>query len=79
MAERKFTDLELERSLSDDLPARRAAELERDATQADRARLAELRAEHEGFLRATDVDAEVAAIQRRIAREIGRASCRERV
>jgi hypothetical protein len=68
MADRKFTDLELERSLADDLHPARAAALATDATDADRARLGELRAEHEAFLRETDVEAEVAAIHRRAAR-----------
>jgi len=44
MADRRFTDVELERSLAGDLPAARAQLVERDATDADRARLAELRA-----------------------------------
>jgi hypothetical protein len=66
MADRRFTDLELERQLAGDLPADRAFEAQ--ATDADRARLAELRAEHEGFLRSVDVDNEVKRIQQRVAR-----------
>jgi hypothetical protein len=64
MAERKFVDLELERHLAGEL----RRDFEREASEADRARLAELRAEHEAFLRETDVAAEVAAIHRRAAR-----------
>ncbi len=64
MAERKFVDLELERHLAGEL----RRDFEREASDADRARLAELRAEHETFLRETDVAAEVAAIHRRAAR-----------
>jgi hypothetical protein len=64
MAERKLTDLELERELAGDLPAARIAE----ATDADRARLAELRAESEAFLRSVDVDMEVRRIQQRVER-----------
>lgn len=66
MADRRFTDLELERQLAGDLPADRA--FETTATDADRARLAELRAEHEAFLRGIDVDLEVRRIQQRVAR-----------
>jgi hypothetical protein len=62
--DRKLTDLELERELAGDLPAARMAE----ATGADRARLAELRAEGEAFLRSVDVDMEVKRIQQRVAR-----------
>jgi len=61
---RKLTDLELERELAGDLPAARMAE----ATQADRARLGELRAESEAFLRSVDVDMEVKRIQQRVER-----------
>lgn len=66
MADRRFTDLELERQLAGDLPADRA--FETTATDADRARLAELRAEHEAFMRSVDVDNEVRRIQQRVAR-----------
>lgn len=64
MADRKLTDLELERELAGDLPAARMAE----ATDADRARLGELRAESEAFLRSVDVDMEVKRIQQRVER-----------
>ena len=66
MADRRFTDLELERQLAGDLPAERG--FDTTATDADRARLAELRAEHEAFLRTVDVDNEVRRIQQRVAR-----------
>lgn len=66
MAERKFTDLELERQLAGDLPGDRG--FDTSATDADRARLAELRGEHEAFLRSVDVDNEVKRIQQRVAR-----------
>lgn len=64
MAERKLTDLELERHLAGDLPEARFAE----ATDADRARLGELRAEAEVFLRSVDVDMEVKRIHQRVER-----------
>lgn len=64
MADRKLTDIELERELAGDLPAARMAE----ATDADRARLGELRAESEAFLRSVDVDMEVKRIQQRVER-----------
>jgi hypothetical protein len=64
VADRKLTDLELERELAGDLPAARMAE----ATDADRARLGELRAESEAFLRSVDVDMEVKRIQQRVER-----------
>jgi hypothetical protein len=66
MADRRFTDLELERQLAGALPATRG--FDEQATDADRARLAELRAEHEAFLRSVDVDNEVLRIQQRVAR-----------
>jgi hypothetical protein len=66
MADRRFTDVELERELAGDLPATR--DFARQAPDADRARLAELRAEHEAFLRSVDVDMEVKRIQQRVAR-----------
>jgi hypothetical protein len=59
MAERKFTDLELERALAGEI------DLAHRATDADRSRLEELRTEHAAFLSSVDVDAEVKAIQRR--------------
>jgi hypothetical protein len=64
MAERKLTDIELERHLAGDLPAARFSE----ATQADQARLGELRAEAEAFLRSVDVDLEVKRIHQRVER-----------
>ncbi|MDX2092479.1 MAG: DUF4384 domain-containing protein [Kofleriaceae bacterium] len=66
MAERTFTDLELERFLAGDLPAARAAELDAKATAADRTRLDELRAEHQAFLAEVDVGAEVRAIGKKL-------------
>lgn len=66
MADRAFTDLELERLIAEDLPAARIAELESKATTADRARLDELRAENQAFLADVDVAAEVRAIGRRM-------------
>ena len=66
MAERRFTDLELERELAGDLPSERG--FAEHATEADRARLAELAGEHEAFLRGIDVDAEVRRIEQRVAR-----------
>jgi hypothetical protein len=66
MAERRFTDVELERQLAGDLPAARG--FDQHATDGDRARLAELRAEHEAFLRSVDVDMEVKRIQQRALR-----------
>jgi hypothetical protein len=65
---RKYTDVELERAIVGDLPADRAAAIERDATAADRARLAELRAEHAAFVGGIDVDAQVRRIEQRVAR-----------
>src|SRR5262245_20290716 len=67
MAERAFTDLELERLIAGDLPAARAAELEAKATTTDRARLEELRAEHRTYLADVDVAAEVRAIGKKLA------------
>lgn len=66
MAERAFTDLELERLLADDLPAERVRDLEERSTDADRARLAELRAEREAYLGSVDVAAEVRAIGKKL-------------
>ena len=64
MADRALTDLELERWLAGALPDERT----RRASAADRARLEELRAEHAALLAGSDVAAEVAAIERRVAR-----------
>jgi len=64
MAERKLTDIELERHLAGDLPDARFSE----ATQADHARLGELRAEAEAFMRSVDVDMEVKRIHQRALR-----------
>lgn len=64
MAERKLTDVELERHLAGDLPDARFAE----ATDADRARLGELRSEAEAFMRSVDVDLEVKRIHQRVER-----------
>ena len=63
-ADRKLTDLELERHLAGDLPEPRFAL----ATDGDRARLGELRAEGEAFLRTVDVDMEVKRIHQRVER-----------
>lgn len=63
MAERAFTDLELERVLAGDLPE---SELDGKATAADRAQLDALRAENQAFLSTVDVDAEVRAIGRKL-------------
>lgn len=60
--ERKLTDVELERHLAGDLSAARYAE----ATDADRARLVELQAEADAFLRSVDVNNEVRRIQQRL-------------
>src|SRR5689334_8659591 len=61
MADRRFTDLELERSLAGDLQLR-------EPTAADNTRLNELRAEHAAFLGSIDVAAEVKAIEKRVAK-----------
>jgi len=63
MAERNFTDVQLERHLAGELAID-------NATDADRTRLGELRAEHEAFLRSVDVDNEVRRIQQRAERAI---------
>lgn len=68
MADRKFTDLELERLLANDLPAARASEIAATATDADRLRLDALRAEHHAFLSRVDVAAELRGIAARGAR-----------
>jgi hypothetical protein len=68
MADRQFTDLELERFLADDLPAARKAEIEATATEADRAQLAVFRAQSEAFLAGVDVAAEVRAIGKKMAK-----------
>lgn len=64
MAERKFTDLELERCLAGDLPAARVAEIE--ASPPDRERLEALRAENAAFLGTVDVAAQVRGIGRKL-------------
>ena len=63
--ERRFTDLELERSLVGDLSSARSAALTTEATEADKARLGELEQEHAAFLSTVDVDAEVRRIEQR--------------
>ncbi len=68
MADRRFTDLELERSLAGDLSPARTTALSAEATPADRARLAELEAEHAAFLGSVDVELEVRRIEQRAAR-----------
>jgi hypothetical protein len=70
MAERHFTDVELERQLAGDL--RRPFETE--ATTDDKARLVELEQEHATFLASVDVDAEVRRIQQRVERAKSTAS-----
>jgi hypothetical protein len=68
MAERRFTDLELERSLVGDLSAARASALATEATEADKQRLGELETEHAAFLQSVDVEAEVRRIEQRSER-----------
>ena len=68
MAERRFTDLELERKLAGDLSPARAAALEAEATDADHARLAELEAASQAFLAGVDLDLEVRRIEQRAER-----------
>jgi len=68
MAERRFTDVELERSLAGDLSPARAAALAAEATPADKARLAELEREQAEYLRGIDVEAEVRRIEQRAER-----------
>jgi len=68
MAERRFTDLELERSLVGDLTSARASALATEATEADKQRLGELEAEHAAFLASVDVEAEVRRIEQRSER-----------
>jgi Domain of unknown function (DUF4384) len=63
--ERRFTDLELERSLVGDLSPARSSALTTEATEADKARLGELEQEHAAFLSTVDVDAEVRRIEQR--------------
>ena len=60
--DRRLTDVELERHLAGDLSAARYAE----ATDADRARLVELQAEADAFLRSVDINNEVRRIQQRM-------------
>src|SRR5882672_10843567 len=62
MAERKFSDLELERMLAGDLSPARASELTRQSTDADRSRLDELRTEHQAYLASVDIADEVRGI-----------------
>ncbi len=66
MADRAYTDLELERSLAGELDL----DLERRATAADRARLDQLRTHHAAFLDGVDLDAEVTAIRRRATPQV---------
>ena len=68
MADRRFTDLELERSLAGDLSPARAAALAAEATAADKARLAELERDQAEYLRGVDVEAEVRRIEQRAER-----------
>src|SRR5450432_3862808 len=68
MADRRFTDLELERQLAGDLSPARAAALDTEATAADKARLAELEAQSAAFMASVDVELEVRRIEQRIAR-----------
>jgi len=68
MGDRQLTDLELERLIAGDFPAARTAELEAKATEADHARREELKAEHAAFLGTVDVDAEVRAIGKKMAK-----------
>ena len=68
MAERRFTDLELERKLAGDLSPARAAALDKEATDADRARLAELETQSQAFLASVDLDLEVRRIEQRADR-----------
>ncbi|HET9987236.1 MAG TPA: hypothetical protein VFQ65_01930 [Kofleriaceae bacterium] len=68
MADRRFTDLELERSLAGDLSPARAAALAAEATGADKERLAELERGQAEYLRDVDVDAEVRRIEQRAER-----------
>ena len=67
MAERKLTDLQLERTIAED------RELDTRATEADRVRLAELRAANDKFLASVDIDMEVRRIEQRVARQPRRA------
>src|SRR5437016_843177 len=67
MAERKFSDLELERMLAGDLSPARASELTRQSTDADRSRLDELRTEHQAYLASVDIADEVRGINRKVA------------
>jgi len=68
MADRKFTDLELERSLVGDLSAARADALSAEATDADKERLTQLARDHAAYLSNVDVDAEVRRIEQRAER-----------
>src|SRR4051794_2214226 len=66
--DRKFTDLELERSLVGDLSPARADALSAEATQADKERLTELARDHAAYLSGVDVEAEVRRIEQRAER-----------
>ena len=66
--DRRFTNLELERSLVGDLSPARAAALAAEATAADELRLRELEREHAAFLGTVDVDAEALRIEQRAER-----------
>ena len=68
MADRRFTDLELERSLAGDLSPARATALAAEATAADKARLAELERDQAEYLRGIDIEAEVRRIEQRAER-----------
>lgn len=68
MADRRFTDVELERSLAGNLSPARAAALASEATAADKARLAELERDQAEYLRGIDIDAEVRRIEQRAER-----------
>jgi hypothetical protein len=65
--ERRLTDVELERLLSDDYPAERARALEARMTGVDRTRLEALRAERDEFLRSVDAEAEARLIRARLS------------
>jgi hypothetical protein len=64
-SDRRFTDLELERSLVGDLSSARSAALATEATDADKQRLGELEEEHAAFLKTVDIEAEVRRIEQR--------------
>ena len=68
MADRKLTDVELERYLAGDLSPARVQTLEAAATAADKQRIEELRAQNVAYLEGLDVAAEVRAIGRRMSK-----------